>query len=350
MTPFFISTKIYSGENCTDKLTEFSNPFVVADPFFAKHPILKKLNITTLFTSFPADPDLESVAKGVAEFSKKEHKSLIAIGGGSAMDTAKAILYFGSFSVPFAVIPTTSGSGSEVTSFSVITDKKTNTKHPIVSDKMLPDYAFLEPEVVKTMPKSLVVDTGADVLSHALESIVSLKSSVFSSALAEKAILTVFKQLRKSANGDYSARCDMHYASNLAGIAFNHSNLGLCHAIAHNMGARLKIPHGRANAILLPHIVTLNSTSESAMKIYADLSKKLGNEGSPPILCKKFIRDIKSLFSSLSLPKTLKEAGTNLSLSGMDEIADGALNDGCIKTNPVTPTKEQIINILKEVK
>lgn len=357
MEPFYIPTKIYYGENCIKHLSKFKNPFIVCDSFFAKHPIAENLvsqnETTTLFTNFTPDPSLDSVALGIAEFSKKNHQSIIAIGGGSAIDTAKGIIYFSSeASIPFAVIPTTSGSGSEVTSFAVITDKKTNIKHPIVSDKMLPCSAFLEPQVVKSMPKSLAADTGADVLSHALESYVSLSSSHFSSPLAENAIISVFKFLKKSVDGNYEARKEMHLASCLAGIAFNHSNLGLCHAIAHNMGARLNIPHGRANAILLPHIVCFNSglkrfsdeLSDAGLK-YAHISKLIGNEGSPQVLVKKLIKDIKELFSSISLPVSI-----NIDENTMEEIAKCALEDGCIKTNPILPTKEQIVNILKEVR
>ena len=359
MTTFNLPVNIIFGNDVLLKLKEFSFPFIVCDPFFINSDILKKVTDNfkefTCFSDFSPDPSLESVAKGITAFLRKPHMSVIAIGGGSAIDTAKAILYLKKedTKIPFIAIPTTSGTGSEVTSFSVVTDKSTNSKYPLVSDKMLPDIAILDVDFVKSVPKPVSADTGADVLCHALESYVSKDANAFTDALCEKTVRILFTHLKKAVDGDLYSKEQVHFASTLAGLAFDKTNLGLCHSMAHNIGARLKIPHGRTNAILLPEIIKFNagdlsysaSPSKTALK-YAELSTVLGNSGSVPILVRKLISDISHLFSSIGLPKTFN-AKDKQDLAPI--IAKSALLDGCMKGNPVTATENDIIKIYKEV-
>lgn len=359
MNEFCLPVKVFFGENATDAISSFESPFIVCDSFFKGSPLLKnitdKLSSFSAFFDFTPDPTLKSVAKGISEFSKGNHKSIIALGGGSAIDTAKAIIYFSESKekIPFAAIPTTSGTGSEVTSFSVVTDEKSGRKYPLVSKKMLPDIAILDVNFVKSAPKSVVADTGADVLCHAVESYVSKNSSPFSDALCEKAVMLIFKHLKKSVYGDISSREQVHFASTLAGLAFDQTNLGLCHAMAHNIGARLKVPHGRTNAILLPHIILFNSGNPSYSDIptkvaekYAKLSVLLGNSGTTQVLIKKLISEISALFSSVGLPKKFRSENA---AKIADEMSDAALKDGCLTANPVSVTKEDILKIYRGV-
>lgn len=359
MNRFCLPVNICFGDDSLSMLSDFDDTFLVCDSFFKGSPLLKKitgkLRNFTLFCDFTPDPTLESVSRGIAEFLKGNHKSMVAIGGGSAIDTAKAILYFNETSekVPFAAIPTTSGTGSEVTSFSVVTDNSSGRKFPLVSNKMLPDIAILDVDFVKTVPPKIVADTGADVLSHAIESYVSKESSPFSEALCEKSISLVFKHLKKAVEGDIESKKQMHFASTLAGLAFDQTNLGLCHAMAHNIGAKLKVPHGRTNAILLPHIIKFNAgnisysdiPTETAEK-YAKISMLSGNFGTTQVLVKKLISEISSLFSSIGLPKKFENENAG---KIAEEVAECALKDGCINGNPVSVTKEDIIKIYKGV-
>lgn len=359
MKNFCLPVNICFGENALSVLSDFENTFIVCDSFFKDSPLLKKvtdnLKDFTLFTDFSPDPTLKSVAKGIAKFSKGCRKSIIALGGGSAIDTAKAMIYFSEATdkILFAAIPTTSGTGSEVTSFSVVTDDTSGRKIPLVSQKILPDIAILDVDFVKSVPGKVAANTGADVLCHAIESYVSKNSSLLSDALCEKAISIIFSHLKKAVSGDIEARTMVHFASTMAGLAFDQTNLGLCHAMAHNIGAKLKVPHGRTNAILLPHIISFNSGSLSYTDIptktaekYADISKLLGHSGTTSVLVKKLISDISSLFSSIGLPKKF-ESENRYEIT--EQMVEAALKDGCINGNPVPVTKEDIVKIYKGV-
>ncbi len=365
MKTFRLPVQVCFGTNALDILKSFQSPFIVADPFFAESPLMQKITQHyteyTIFKDFTPDPTLSSIANGITKFSEKNYQSILAVGGGSAIDTAKAILLFSIKSgkckkLPFVVIPTTSGTGSEVTAFSVVTDTETKTKHPLISEDILPHTAILDTEFVKTVPKKIAADTGADVLCHALESYVSTNATPFSDALAEKAIQMVFSFLPKSIHEDLYAKEMVHYASTMAGLAFNLSNLGLCHAMAHNIGARLHLPHGRTNAILLPHIVRFNAgtlhyadtPSQTALK-YAHISKLLGNSGTPSLLVKKLINDIERLFQMIDLPKNFHSAGVEKQQfeAESEAICAAALKDGCLSTNPIQPTKQQVEELLK---
>lgn len=320
-----------------------------------------------VFSEIVPDPPMELIVKGVKAVTSFKPEVIIALGGGSAIDAAKAIMDFSRKlgelkEMQFIAIPTTSGTGSEVTSFSVITDEIKHIKYPLVSDEFLPDVAILEPELVKSVPSSIVADTGMDVLTHAIEAYVSTAATDFSDALAEKAVELVFEYLLKSyrSSEDIEAKEKMHNASCIAGLAFNLASLGINHAIAHNIGGKLHIPHGRTNAILLPYVIEFNSEIEGfnpnkysiAAKKYAQLAKLVGIEGSTTrMLVKNFIHAITKLQHEMKMPTRLQEC--KISLEDINklkqEIAKGALEDACIITNPRTATAGDILEIIYKV-
>lgn len=376
MNNFKIKTQIYFGQGALERLEEVGNKkvFVVTDPFMVKSGMinnitekLKSANIT-IFSDIVPDPPIELIVQGIEELQKVKPEVLIALGGGSSIDAAKAIMDFAKkitsvTDMEFIAIPTTSGTGSEVTSFSVITDKTKGTKYPLVSDNLLPDVAILDPELVKSVPGSITADTGMDVITHALEAYVSTNASDFSDALAEKALILSFKYLlRAYSNGeDIEAREKMHNASCLAGIAFNSASLGLNHGIAHVLGGKFHVPHGRTNALLLPYIVDFNADivgyennefSRAAIK-YANIAKLLGLPCSNARAgVRSIVNEIKKLQKEMNMPTTLKACGVSMEeLEKLkEEIANSALLDACTATNPKIPTPLNVIEIIGKIK
>ena len=314
------------------------------------------------------NPPIELVVSGIEMLKDFNPDVVIALGGGSAIDATKAIIDFSKKlvklnDIKFIAIPTTSGTGSEVTSFSVITDKQKGVKYPLVSDELLPDIAILDPELVKTVPNFITADTGMDVLTHALEAYVSKNATDFSDALAEKAATLVFKYLLKAyENGnDIEAREKMHNASCLAGLAFNEASLGVNHGIAHVLGGKFHVPHGRTNSILLPHVIEYNANitsynskefSEAAEK-YAKIAKMVGLQGSNTRgLVKNLINEIKNMQKAMNMPTTLRECKVDCDeLKSLEnEIAQLALKDACTESNPRVPDEKDIISILNKIK
>lgn len=375
MENFKIGTKIYFNENSLDYLKNLigQNVFIVLDPFMIKNGTLDILksklpnkNIE-VFSDIAPDPTIDMVTNGIESLKNFNPNIVIAVGGGSVIDATKAIIHFGKNilnlkEILFIAIPTTSGTGSEVTSFSVITDKEKGIKYPLVCDSLLPDIAILEPELTKTVPPQITADTGLDVLTHAIEAYVSKNATDFSDALAIKAINLVFENLEICfKNGsDIKAREKMHTASCLAGIAFNNASLGINHSIAHILGGRYHIPHGRANAILLPHIIEFNAqikgyenSCSPIAKRYEEIAKALGiSKSNTRASVKSLINKILELERKLNMPAFLKEL--NIDFSNFDlikeEMAEIALADKCTETNPICPTKNDIIKILEKVK
>ena len=260
-------------------------------------------------------------------------------------------------------IPTTSGTGSEVTSFAVITDKKKNIKYPLADYELTPDVAIIDPNLVMTLPKKITADTGMDVLTHALEAYVSVMASDFTDGLAEKAIELVFKNLKTAYNdgSNREAREKMHNASCIAGMAFTNAFLGLNHSIAHKLGGEFHIPHGRANAIILPYVIKYNSQRPTkfvswpkyqffiADQKYADISRKMGwNAYTNEEGVNSLIEHIKELMRDLEEPMSLKEAGIPEEefLAKIDYLADKAFEDQCTTVNPRVPLVEEIKQIL----
>ena len=272
MKEFHIGTEIYFGESALDRLSQldFESVIILADPFvvtsgLAEH-VTKRLDGAgiryALFTDIVPDPPVDKVIAGVAAVLKGHYPCIIAVGGGSAIDTAKAVRKFAGqieegYTPRLIAIPTTSGTGSEVTSFAVITNPAEGRKYPLRGDDMLPEEAILDEVLVKSVPAAITADTGMDVMTHAIEAYVSTNNNEFSGALAEKSVEICGQFLIRSwaDNNDSHARRKMHIAACLAGIAFNSASLGLVHGMAHQLGAHLHIPHGRSFALLLPALI-----------------------------------------------------------------------------------------------
>lgn len=375
MKNFEIKTKIKFGEDSLSFLNTIKNKkiFIVTDPFMMKSGMIKKVTDKLkdveykIFSDVVPDPPMELIVSGVEGVTDYKPDVIIALGGGSSIDAAKAIMHFsrqiGNLSeMEFIAIPTTSGTGSEVTSFAVISNAQKGIKYPLVSDELLPDIAILEPELVKSVPKAIVADTGMDVLTHAVEAYVSTKANDFSDALAEKAVKLTFEYLKKSYDNqnDIEAKEKMHNASCIAGLAFNITSLGINHAIAHNIGGRLHIPHGRINAVLLPHVIEFNAAIEgfnpktytTAATRYAHLAKLVGIQGSNTrMLVKGFITEIVKLEKSMDMPTSIRECKVTQEQyeKALNDIAAGALEDACILTNPRTASHNSVLGILEKI-
>ncbi len=370
MKKFVLKPKIVFDNNGLTYLRTIDRNrfFIVADPFLIENKMINRVTEELedreykIFSKIIPDPPVETVANGINELRKFNPDCIIAVGGGSAIDTAKAVMYYAKLKdLRFVAIPTTSGTGSEVTAFSVITNKEKGIKYPLVDDRLIPDIAILDTEFVRGVPPHIVADTGMDVLVHAIEAYVSTASNEFSDAFAEKAIKLAWDNLYKSYSQpeNYEAKDKMHKASLMAGIAFNSASLGLNHAMAHNLGAKLHLPHGRVNAILLPEIIEFNSGVKSfsctdindCAQKYAQIAKLIGFEGNnAKILVRKLISEIKKLISKLGLPSNFAQCKVKLLDGDIDKITDGTLADSCINTNPVKVKRENVAEILKKLR
>ncbi|WP_040983016.1 1-propanol dehydrogenase PduQ [Oceanobacillus jeddahense] len=369
-------TDIYYGKNALDYLKTIHEQriFIVLDPFLQETKILEKIedylstgnNTWQLFAEVVPDPPIENVTAGVEAMRDFEPDFVITIGGGSAMDAAKAVKdiakkVYAMEELPLLAIPTTSGTGSEVTSYSVITDQNKGVKYPLTADSLIPETTILDVELVKTVPKSIVADTGMDALTHAVEAYVAKNANDFSDAMAEKAIRLLFDYLPKSYQNeqDDEAKEKVHHASTLAGFAFNTAGLGINHSIAHASGARFHIPHGRLNAILLPSVIAFNAGVHQndnqhltpAADRYAALARLLNlpatNQASG---VRSFIKEVKKLRKKLDIPANLKAYQLEYNDEIETEIVEASLNDSCTSMNPVKPTYQDIAAILKKIR
>ncbi len=342
MKEFDCKTKIISGENALDWLSgrHCERLLVVTDPYFKENGwaerIANRVNAKerVFFDGVKPDPTVELAAEGTALMRQVQPQLLIALGGGSAMDTAKAMIYFAGEGVEFVAIPTTSGSGSEVTNFAILTHG--DVKHPLVHRRMQPDTAILAAELLDKLPPALVADGGFDVLSHALESFVAVGADPMTQALAGTAFSVTFANLPASFRGDTRVRGKIHLASCMAGLAFSQSGLGMCHALSHSLGGMFHIPHGRLNAILLPEVIVCNAAYAGAE--YGKLARLAGLGGSADTIGVRNLRNaLIRLRKELGLPATLQEAGINRQKLWhcSDKIVEAALKDPCMKTNPV---------------
>lgn len=309
------------------------------------------------FSEITPDPTVEVIAKGLKLMNDFQPQVLIAIGGGSAIDTAKGIILSNYKLNPkyhrpeFIAVPSTSGTGSEVTSFTVVTNR--DDKKPFVDQRLLPDVAVLDVELVKTVPPVISADTGMDVLTHAIEAFVSTSASEFSDALAEKAVQMVFENLPEVYKNpeNLTARNLMHKASTLAGMAFTNASLGINHSLAHAIGAAFHLPHGRINAVLLPSVIEYNSQSV-ALQRYQLLAKSLGLPASSPQEGKNnLIVAIRYLNEALEIEKSFKEFELTKQafLEQKERIVLAALKDDCTLTNPRKADEQNLSELFEKL-
>ena len=383
-----------------EKMPEITKAFIVTDESMVKLGYVDKILYhlrkrneyvhSEIFSDVESDPSFATIKRGVAAMNSFQPDVIIALGGGSAIDAAKGMWLFYEYpdadvegmklkfmdirkrtykfpklgiKAKMVAIPTTSGTGSEVTSFAVISDKEKNMKYPLADYELTPDVAIIDPDLVMSLPKSITADTGMDVLTHAIEAYVSNMASDYTDGLSEKAAELVFNYLKEAyEHGDNkTAREKMHNASCIAGMSFTNAFLGLNHSIAHKLGGEFHIAHGRANAILLPYVIKYNSQKPTkfvsfpkyeyfiADEKYANLARKLGlNASTTEEGVNSLIRAIQKLNAELNEPKSIQEAGIDEKefLAKVDELADKAFSDQCTTANPRVPLVPEIKQIL----
>lgn len=403
---FKIPPKIYFERGSIQYLEAMpgiSRAFIVTDPTMMKLGYVDKALYylrkrekyvhSEIFYEVEPDPSLETIQKGVEAMNAFQPDVIIALGGGSAIDAAKGMWLFyeypdtsfdglrlkfmdirkRAFHFPnlgkkakMVAIPTTSGTGSEVTSFSVITDKKSgNIKYPLADYELTPDVAIIDPQFVTTMPKSIVADTGMDVLTHAIEAYVSVLASDYTNGLAIKAIELIFKYLPRSYENpnDTVAREKVHNASCIAGMAFTNAFLGINHSLAHKLGGEFNIPHGRANAVLLPYVIEYNSQKPTKFTIfpkygefvadyrYAQIARQLGFGGSTQEeQIANLIKAVRDLMRKLNLPMSIKECGVDEAafMAAVPSLAERAFEDQCTTANPRYPLVSELEEIYRK--
>ena len=397
---FKLPPKVYFEENSVMYLTEMDNVervMIVCDPGMVNigytdivEQVLRRRENQPqikVFNEVEPNPSTHTVYKGLDMFINFQPDTIIALGGGSAMDAAKAIWMF--FEHPetsffgakqkfldirkrtykitkpknakFICIPTTSGTGSEVTPFAVITDSETHVKYPLADYALTPDIAIVDPQFVLSVPKDVAADTGMDVLTHAIESYVSVMASDYTRGLSLQAIKLTFDYLKSSVQeNDKHSREKMHNASTMAGMAFANAFLGISHSIAHKIGGEYGIPHGRTNAILLPHVIRYNAKDPQKHALfpkydffradtdYADIAKFLGLKGNTTDeLVDALANAVYDLGCSVGIDMNLKSQGVTEELlhSTIDRMAELAFEDQCTTANP----KEPLISELKGI-
>ena len=335
-----------------------------------------------LFEGVEPDPSVETVMKGAEVMRKFQPDWIVAMGGGSPIDAAKAMWVFYEypdttfeeiitpFSFPtlrtkakFCAIPSTSGTATEVTTFSVITDYHKGIKYPLADFNITPDVAIVDPELAETMPKKLVAHTGMDAMTHAIEAYVSTLHCNYTDPLALHAIKMIHNNLKKSYDGDMEARAAMHDAQCLAGMAFSNALLGIVHSMAHKTGAAYTgdhIIHGCANAMYLPKVIKYNSKNEEAANRYAEIASFIGLSGATTEeKVDSLIAELRSMNDQLDIPQGIKnygKSGVKADTSIIDEkefleklpeVAKNAIADACTGSNPRQPSQEEMEKLLK---
>ena len=380
MKSFGIHTQIYFGEGALKRLEEipYKRVLIITDPFVVSsgmiklitHPLENARIAYEIFKDVVPDPPVEKIATGVKAMLEYKPDCIVAVGGGSAIDSSKSIRDFALKTEPYGrcaliAIPTTSGTGSEVTSFAVISDPQAKMKYPLVSPDLTPDEAILDAELVRSVPPQITADTGMDVFTHALEAYVSLNNNEFSAALAEKAIeiIGVFLLRAYLDGNDMHARQKMHAASCLAGLAFNSASLGLNHGMAHQLGSNFHIPHGRANAMLLPHIIEFNANINKhsrsqkeylpAVKKYSTVANNLGLSSYNKIMSVRSLVNWKQfMLKEMDIPLSISQMGNITEeeyMAAIPAMADAALADACTATNPRPVTRADVMQIYRDL-
>ena len=370
---FTIPQNIVVGAGSLKRLPELAKNLKKSKAYIISGPHLEKIGMvdkcrealkaagieSDAFTQTEGNPSTDTVAKAAEGFKSSNADFIVAFGGGSPLDVAKAVAVIASYSgnitdyegggkvpgpvVPMIAIPTTAGTGSEVTAFSVITDHSRNYKLTVVSNYLLPAYAILDPELITTVPKSTAAACGIDAMVHALEAFISKAASPFSDLFAKEALRLIGTNIRDYVlDRSNLAACEAMLTGSLfAGIAFSHARLGDVHAMSHPVSAYFDVAHGVANAVLLPTIVDYNMTyaSEKYKYIYDCICEKPLDDDSftPEMLA----AEIRVLNDELGIPSSLSEVGVDSSL--FDKMADDAMKSGNILVNPRPTTKKDIL-------
>ncbi|MGE4541361.1 MAG: iron-containing alcohol dehydrogenase [Bacteroidales bacterium] len=365
MQRFTIPRDLYFGENALAHLKNVQGKkafLVIGSERLIKDGTVPKIETllesagieSIVFSGVEPDPSVATVKKGADQMASYQPDIVIGIGGGSPIDAAKAMWIFYEypdftfeeaaqpFNLPelrqkakFIAIPTTSGTGTEVTSFSVITDNETGIKYPIADYNITPDIAIVDTDLVQSMTPTLVADTGMDALTHAFEAYVSTARNPITDALAMKSIEMTVKELVNSYKGDKEARKNMHISQCLAGMSFSNAILGIVHSMAHKTGKIFNITHGCANAIYLPYVIEFNA--KTAGDAYADIARRLKLDGdTKDELVDSLIKLVCDFRIAMNMPASLKEFGLSEDLfkQNLDEIAKTAVSDPCTGTNP----------------
>ncbi|MDU6427034.1 MAG: iron-containing alcohol dehydrogenase [Clostridium perfringens] len=365
MARFTLPRDIYHGKDSLEvlKSLEGKKAFIVIGGGSMKRfgfldkvlSYLKEANMETkVFEGVEPDPSVETVMKGAKEMEEFNPDWIVSIGGGSPIDAAKAMWIFYEYPdftfekaiVPFGLpklrrkakfvaIPSTSGTATEVTAFSVITDYKAKIKYPLADFEITPDIAIVDPSLAETMPEKLVAHTGMDALTHAIEAYTASLRSNFTDPLALKAIEMVNMHLVNSYKGDMEARGEMHEAQCLAGMAFSNALLGIVHSMAHKVGAVFHIPHGCANAIFLPYVIKYNR--KACEDRYANIARHIGLKGESERELTDVLIDLINKFNKeLNIPSSMKEYGIdeNEFKANLKFIAHNAVLDPCTGSNP----------------
>lgn len=372
MTQFYGKTKICYGNYALESLEEIASKqaFIVTDPFMVKSGFADRVKshldrcgtAYSVFDNVEPDPSLETVTRGTMQFMRDRADLVIALGGGSAIDAAKAIVFFAykadqSRGKPTLVaIPTTSGTGSEVTAISVITDKVNEVKIPLNDELLIPDMAILDARFTRTVPPSVTAATGMDVLTHAIEAYTSRQSNAFTDIYAKYAIRYVFTYLYRCYQNmdDMEAREMMQLGSCMAGMAFNNSGLGITHSIAHSLGGLFHIPHGLANSVMLPYVIKYNSFDVGVK--YWEIARREGlaantvEEGVASLI--KAVRDLNHSMGIPGRISSLRPGGQPIDeqvfRNHIDTMSKNATEDFCTGGNPRRPSREDIRMILEE--
>ena len=381
MARFTLPRDLYHGKGALDALKDLDGKraiVVVGGGSMKRFGFLDKVEANlkaagmevSLFEGVEPDPSVETVMKGAEAMRQFQPDWIVAIGGGSPIDAAKAMWAFYEypettfeqlitpFSFPklrtkarFCAIPSTSGTATEVTAFSVITDYAKGIKYPLADFNITPDVAIIDPALAETMPPSLTAHTGMDALTHAIEAYVSTLHTVFTDPLALKAIHIVAKDLLKSYHGDMTCREEMHYGQCLAGMAFSNALLGIVHSMAHKTGAAYSgghIVHGCANAMYLPKVIAYNAKEPEAEKRYGEIAAFLGLEPTS----KALIAHIKAMNAKLDIPACIRDYEGGIIdekefLDKLPQVAELAVGDACTGSNPRAITPAEMEKLLK---